>query len=370
MQKLNILTIGGLPPSHPEAGGGQKYSYKLTKAIMELGHNANYIMVNQEECTLGTEENFIKFKSGMFLSQILDSLSSYKDYDVIHLHTANETQGYCLGFGIKKLFNKNIKLIIQVHAPQVHRIPRSSGELFNIFACKTADLIFCGSNFSKKNISDSYKISESKIKVIYAGVDESFLHTERNNKKSNVPTILFVGRLGGPRRLKGQKGVDILLQSLPLILKEHNVRLILIGSGNIDPYLSFVRELGIEEYVEFVGFVNDKELLEHYCNSDIFVFPSRRESFGLVLAEAMASSLPVVSTTAGAIPEVVENGETGILVAPDNREELANAVNFLLENPTKMRVMGIKGRERVEHLFTWEKVAHKAVEFYDEILIF
>lgn len=367
MHKLNILTIGGLPPWHPEAGGGQKYSYELTKAIKELGHNNDYIIVNQEGYVINIKEDFIISKSGMFFPQILDSLS-YKDYDIIHLHTANETKGYYLGYGIKKLFKKCVKLVIQVHAPQVHRIPRSSGELFNIFACKTADLIFCGSNFAKKNISDSYKIPESKIRVIYAGVNESVLNARVNSRKSDMPTILFVGRLSGPYGLKGQKGVDILLQALPLVLKEHNVRLRLIGSGKIEPYMSFVRELGIEKFVEFAGFVDDERLLEYYLNSDIFVFPSRRESFGLVLAEAMASSLPVISTTAGAIPEVVENGVTGILVPPEDPEKLASAVINLLDDSEKMKLMGLMGKERVEKYFTWNKVAIRAIDCYNEIV--
>ncbi|MDW7775549.1 MAG: glycosyltransferase family 4 protein [Methanosarcinales archaeon] len=367
MHKLNLLTIGGLLPWHPKAGGGQRYSYKLAKAIMELGHSTDYIAVNQDECTSYPQEDFIQFKSKMFLSQILDSLS-FKDNDIIHLHAANETQGYCLGFGIKKIFKNNIKLIIQMHAPQVHKIPRSFGELFSIFACKTADSVFCVSNFAKKNICDSYKIPESKIKVIYAGVDESILHVERNNKKSDVPIVLFVGRLGGPRGLKGQKGIDILLQALPLILKKHDIRLKLIGSGKVDPYLSFIRKLGIEEYVEFIGFVNDEKLLEHYFNSDLFVFPSRRESFGLVLAEAMASGLPVVSTTAGAIPEVVENGETGILVQPEDPGALAGAIIHLLDDPEKMIIMGKKGKERVKQYFTWNKVATRVLDCYNEIL--
>jgi glycosyltransferase involved in cell wall biosynthesis len=363
MQKLNILTIGGLPPCHPKAGGGQKYSYELTKAIKKLGHNTDYIMVNHEELNLDFKEDFHLLKSGSFLSQILDSFF-IKNYDVIHLHTANETQGYCLGFGIKKLFKRNNKLIIQIHAPQVHRIPRSSGELFNIFTCKTADFIFCGSNFAKKNIVDSYKIPESKVKVIYAGVDELFLNTERNCKESDVKTILFVGRLGGPHGVKGQKGADILLQALPLIQEKHNVRLKLIGTGRTEAYLLLVRELGIEEYVEFLGFVDDEKLLENYLNSDVFVFPSRRESFGLVLAEAMASSLPVVSTTVGAIPEVVENGVSGILVPPEDPEKLARAVVHMLDDTEKMKQMGIKGKERVKEYFTWDKVAKRAIQYY------
>jgi glycosyltransferase involved in cell wall biosynthesis len=83
-----------------------------------------------------------------------------------------------------------------------------------------------------------------------------------------------------------------------------------------------------------------------------------------VLAEAMASSLPIVSTTAGAIPEVVVNGETGILISPGNPEKLASAVIHLLNDPEKMKLIGQKGKERAEEYFTWDKVANKVIQSY------
>jgi glycosyltransferase involved in cell wall biosynthesis len=102
----------------------------------------------------------------------------------------------------------------------------------------------------------------------------------------------------------------------------------------------------------------------HYQQADLFVLPSRRESFGLVLAEAMACGLAVVATTAGAIPEVVEDGTTGLLVRPDEAQALAEAVISLLEDPEARRAMGIEGRRRVEKDFTWEEVVTRIVEAY------
>jgi starch synthase len=78
----------------------------------------------------------------------------------------------------------------------------------------------------------------------------------------------------------------------------------------------------------------------------------------------MASRLPVVSSTAGAIPEVVENGVTGILVPPEDPKKLANAVVHILDDPEKMKQMSVKGKERVKEYFTWDKVAKKVIQFY------
>jgi glycosyltransferase involved in cell wall biosynthesis len=107
---------------------------------------------------------------------------------------------------------------------------------------------------------------------------------------------------------------------------------------------------------------------EWYRQADLFVLPSRRESFGLVLAEAMACGLPVVATTAGAIPEVVENAATGLLVPPDHSEAFAAAVVSLMSDPGRMKGMGAAGSRRVKERFTWEKVAQRVMESYHSVL--
>jgi glycosyltransferase involved in cell wall biosynthesis len=229
------------------------------------------------------------------------------------------------------------------------------------------------SEFSKKNISSAYGIDPIKIEVMYAGVDNTFFETKKSSledtlldgndqsKQEKPIRLLFSGRLDQ----KQQKGVDILLRAMPLILKRYKVILDIIGDGvRLDHYKRLVQQLEIEKSVRFRGFLPHNVMPEEYSSADMFVFPSRRESFGLVLAEAMASGLPVVSTSAGAIPEVIENGITGILVPPEDSEKLASAVIHLLDDPERMRQMGVKGKERVEKYFTWDKVANKVVQFY------
>lgn len=372
METLNILMIGGLVSWHPETGGGQVIAYKLAETLAKLGQKINYIAIAPKELQREIKwGNFIYLEQGKLIPQFLQSLrGETKNYDLIHLHLGNEVTGFCLGYGFRKLldFNKSKRLIFSIHSPLVHGFPRSFPEASRIVTCRSADAILSLSEFAKRNISNAYHIPSSRIKVTYAGVDDSFFLEKKSYgyvQKANNFSLLFCGRLNG----KEQKGVDILLKSLPLILKEHRVTLKIIGSGpRLEQYKILTRDLGIEKSVKFPGFIKHDELPKHYSEADLFVFPSRRESFGLVLAEAMAAGLPVVSTKAGAIPEVVKDGDTGILVPPNNPQKLADAVNSLLDNPKRMRRMGMNGRERVKKLFTWDKVAENVIEFYNRIL--
>lgn len=367
MDSLNILMIGGLAPWHPEAGGGQIIAYKLAEALAKKGQNITYVAICPKEYQNKLDWCEVAYLDKInFFSQFSKSLSERTErYDLVHLHAANEIPGFCLGYTLRKTL-KDYKLVIQIYTALARGLPRSLFEACCIISSHMADAVFSLSDFSKKNVSEAYHVPQSKIKVTYAGVDETFFKERNRNATNEQFNLLFCGRIAGPRR---QKGIDILLRAMYFILKENDVKLKLIGTGSrVEEYKALSHELGIGEHVEFLGFVDYDNLPEYYSNADLFVLPSRRESFGLVLAEAMAAGLPVVSTNIGAIPEVVVDGKTGILVPPDEPKIFANAVNSLLSDSQRREVMGMKGRERVKKYFTWEKVAERVLRFYEEIL--
>jgi len=167
------------------------------------------------------------------------------------------------------------------------------------------------------------------------------------------PTILYVGRL------RTRKAVAVLLEAMAGLLAQGcEARLQIVGSGEQAQALrSHCGELGIDRSVEFAGAVRRSELADYYSEASIFCLPSIYEGFPLAILEAMAAGLPVVSTAVAGIPEAVDDGETGLLVPPENAEALAEALRSLVVDPDKRLAMGDAGRLKVESEFSIELVA-------------
>jgi glycosyltransferase involved in cell wall biosynthesis len=180
-------------------------------------------------------------------------------------------------------------------------------------------------------------------------------------KKPN--SLIFVGNSEDRK-----KGLLYLLQALRHL--PESVSLTVVDGGA--PQRSFAPMLtekyGIVQRVHFTGKIGPGDLVRRYCSAEIAVVPSLYEGFGFPAAEAMACELPVVSSTAGALPEVVGEDGAGILVPPRNAPALGQAIQRLLEDPDLRRQMGQAGRRRVTTLFTWENAARQMVEVYQEAI--
>lgn len=212
-------------------------------------------------------------------------------------------------------------------------------------------LIIVPSENTRRSLLKEAGISLRKMKVIPCGVPEKKIRLRKREKR-------VVGCLS---RLAKEKGQEYLVRAIPLVSKEiPDVELWIGGKGPDEKRLKLLtRKLGIEKKVKFLGFVKDKWKI--FSQLNVFVFPTvwKLEGFGLVTAEAMMAGLPVVATKIGPNPELVVEGETGILVEPANPEQLAQAIIGLLKNPKKAKKMGLKGHKRARRFFSLEKVVKK-----------
>ena len=166
------------------------------------------------------------------------------------------------------------------------------------------------------------------------------------------------------------KGLVPLLHALARLRTRRQADLVVIGRPKPQSRVpELIRRLGLEGAVRFVAGVEESKLVEIYAQAQVAVVPSLYEGFSLPAVEAMACAVPVVATTAGALPEVIgRHGETGIFVPPGDPEALAGALERALDDETLRRAIGDGGRARVLEKFTWERAAEATAEQYRLLL--
>ena len=182
------------------------------------------------------------------------------------------------------------------------------------------------------------------------------------------------GLHGGPwlltvARLQWHKGIDTVMQALPAIRARHpNARYAVAGSGELRPqFEGLAQQLGLGETVRFLGAVPDAELPALYNAADLYVGASRRvellaEGFGISLVEASACGLAVVGGRSGGVPDAVRDGETGVLVDPEDPAAVAAEIIALLANPERRTQLGSAGRKAVESYYNWDRVVRDLME--------
>ena len=167
------------------------------------------------------------------------------------------------------------------------------------------------------------------------------------------------------------KGVEYLIKALPLIVEVFpQATLTIIGDGpDKGNLLDQAKALQIEKHVQFVGWVENKDLITYYEKASIVVVPSAwAEAFGLVTLEAMSAGRPVIGTRVGGIPEVIDDGVNGYLVEPKNPEQIAEKALKLLSEEELLKELGRNARKKAE-TFSIEKYVENLIKLYEQVII-
>ncbi len=235
---------------------------------------------------------------------------------------------------------------------------------------RSADALVTHSDAHRRLMVDELDISPERIKLIPHGVDV-FPDWVRPTRPSGPSTVVYLGRL------EHRKGTFELLQAIPEVLKRvPDARFVLIGADRAHcpsglthaKYLEREFSPEVRRCVTLAGRLPQPEVDRWLQTADLFVAPSRYESFGLVFLEAMRWGTPVVGTTAGGIPEIVENGKSGVLVRPESPSELAVAIAELLLDHPRRAALGSTGRLRVEAEFSVQRMSERVAGFYKEVV--
>ena len=223
-----------------------------------------------------------------------------------------------------------------------------------------ADRVIVPSRYSAGVAAALYDLPPARIAVVPEPIDlaewrRRFAAAERLT--SARPTVLSVARMYPRKRLD-----DLLRAALILRQRIPDVQVRIVGDGPMrDDLRRLHAELGLADTVVLLGEVTRAELSVEYVSADCFCLPTIQEGFGLVFAEAMAAGLPVVACRAAAVPEIVVDGGTGVLVTPKRPDELAAAMETVLMNDGLRKELGDQARQRVE-AYDLDRVARAFME--------
>ena len=212
-----------------------------------------------------------------------------------------------------------------------------------------------------------------KVRIVLYGMEFKWLSDEdidaaRLRLRAELKLPADAQLLGMACRLVEQKGIPYALEALRRIRSDFpRAHLVIAGDGEqANELRRLASRLGLADRVHWLGWRADAaDLMAAF---DVFVLPSLREGFGLVLLEAMSRRLPIVASHVGAIPEIVIDGETGILVEPRNVDELAKAMTRLLNDRALRKYMGLLGAARLEEHFSVERMVDGTIAVYEQVL--
>jgi glycosyltransferase involved in cell wall biosynthesis len=301
----------------------------------------------------------------------LAELSQQHKFDILH-------DNQCLGYGMLLWKYLGVPVVSTLHHPlsidratwfeqpsnlkqKIYRVLYYPLVMQKIVSNRL-DRIITVSQDSAREITHAFGVPPEKISVVYNGLDsEEFAPIPNIPKKPR--SLIFVGNSEDRK-----KGLLYLLEALAF-LPEDITLTVVDGGAPRRSYASMLTEkFRIGHRVHFTGKINPADLIRYYCGAEIAVIPSLYEGFGFPAAEAMACELPVIASTAGALPEVVGDDGAALLVPPRNASAIADAILKLVENPNLRQKMGKAARERILKFFTWENAARQMVEVYRETI--
>jgi len=398
---------------NPYSGGQGIYIYYLSRELQKLGHEvhvlsgppypevADGITVHKLE-SLNLYEStrrwwqeiprlrnplrlyeFLAVSLGTFPEPFTFSIRAYNHlralmpevkFDIIH-------DNQCLGWGVLLMKRLGVPVVATIHhpIPVDRRLALSQAKnLWDRFrlmrfysfigmqnrVSRNLDRIITVSENSAEDIHRILKVRRNVLRVILNGVDSDFF--DNNGKFPKEPNSLIMVSSGNGHI----KGLPFLLEALHKVRQEIPAKLTVVGNGSPDGEPTrLIRKHGLADAVTFTGKIDKDELARLYASTEIAVVPSLYEGFGLPAAEAMSCGLPIVSTNAGALPEVVgKDGKAGLLVPPADPDNLAAALKCLLLDKQLGSNMGNTGRQRVLENFSWRQTAVNTVRVYEELL--
>jgi len=223
-----------------------------------------------------------------------------------------------------------------------------------------ANRILVLGTFWRSFVVDELKIPADRVSVLHNAVPGPSAVPSR--PAEGTCRLLFLGVVGV------RKGIETLLQALPLLPARTSWHLDVAGNGNIEACRAEVSRLGVADRVTVMGWVDERRAARLLAESDVLVLPSRNEGLPLAILEGMSYGLPIVTTPVGSIMDAVSHGETGLLVPPGDHVALAAALTSLVEDPDLRRKLGRGARDQYERTFQLSTFKAKLAGVFHRVL--
>jgi glycosyltransferase involved in cell wall biosynthesis len=282
--------------------------------------------------------------------------------DIVHVH-------YATSFGFLGAVAKVHPLIISAWGSDIFSFPRTSFVHRYLLEkiLKKADVL-CSTSRTMAVEMQKYLQPRRLVEVIPFGVDiERFSPPSRPaGRNSGVPVVFGVAKY-----LQPVYGLDILLRAFALLQERSPGRALLriAGDGPEKKKLqNLAARLGVARQVEWLGAIPNYAVADLYRSLDVVVVPSRQESFGVTAVEGSACGCPIIASSVGGLPEVVIDGKTGLLIPPEDVQELCLAMEFMINHPEERRLMGQAGRNLVVEFYDWQRNVSQMEEVYNRCL--
>lgn len=399
--KKIVLVSQGFPPNATD--GIARYNHTLAKQLVAEGHHVSVVTksLDGRDQTVYEDGYWLYYHdSAKYTSQV----TGYERVDNIISHTKsvyNTVKAISESEGIDAIITplwdvEGLALIREKIAPTYVTLMSplkkvvetqwfslkdpSINYVYELekYVIENADGIMAISQAVADTIANDYGVDwaslESPLRVIPLGVESNIALVDgkasKGNKKKGEVELLYVGRF------ERRKGIDVLLGAIPALLKEYPyLSLRLIGNSDVyDPlgvnfWEEFKKKHKSDEWFSRIrkdGYVTDKELADAYAQCDIFVAPSRYESFGLIFIEAMSHGKPVVGSRVGGIPETVEDGVTGLLFESGDSAGLEKVLSQLIESNKLREKLGMAGLESIQKKFNAKRMTKGLFELLDK----
>ena len=322
-------------------GGIEKFNRSFLKALHELSvdgfidadASSSYDTVTDEKYF--PRNRFTGF-GGRRKAFVFSSVLKCFKYDAVVIGHINLAVVAC----IMKKIRPSLRLVVVTHGIEVWKT--QSGYKKKLL--EQADIILSVSQFTKEKILEfNPGIDAARIKIFPNTIDPYFKAPstfgkpeyllKRYNLDSNAAILITVTRLSFSEKYKGYDNTISMMNEI--VAANSNVRYLICGKADQsekERIVSLMEENNVADKIILTGFVKDEELIDHYLLGDVFVMPSKKEGFGIVFIEALACGLKVIAGSKDGSVDALKNGELGMLIDPDNKEELALAISQSLGN--------------------------------------